>query len=294
MALLLVFFGLLVVVYGAPERYQQIQEWNAWKGQHLRSYESQLQELERHAIWVSNKKYIEHHNANADLFGYTLGMNSFGDMVRCACFSSPLPPPPPPPLSTPLWDTRAPYAIQVGYMYLCYPLHGWIVISLHPDLLYIYTNELVLNICHHVQTSAEFAELFLTHKHVQRSGLQTFKAPAGVSYADTLDWRTKGAVTSVKTQVPPNLRFVLNKIIIHPKVHAACYKHLLSMQSQCGSSYAFAAVGALEGASALAIDKLVSLSEQNVIDCSGTRQHHACFLQLPSHHIMHNVCSAIR
>lgn len=40
-------------------------------------------------------------------------------------------------------------------------------------------------------------------------------------------------------------------------------------QSQCGSSYAFAAVGALEGASALATDKLVALSEQNIIDCSG-------------------------
>ena len=40
-------------------------------------------------------------------------------------------------------------------------------------------------------------------------------------------------------------------------------------QGQCGSSYAFSAVGALEGANALATGNLVSLSEQNIIDCSG-------------------------
>ena len=42
-----------------------------------------------------------------------------------------------------------------------------------------------------------------------------------------------------------------------------------SIQGQCGASYAFSAVGALEGAWALAFRYLVTLSEQNVIDCSG-------------------------
>lgn len=41
------------------------------------------------------------------------------------------------------------------------------------------------------------------------------------------------------------------------------------MQSQCGASYAFSAMAALEGANALATGKLVKLSEQNIIDCSG-------------------------
>lgn len=40
-------------------------------------------------------------------------------------------------------------------------------------------------------------------------------------------------------------------------------------QGYCGASYAFSAMGALEGAWALANDELVSLSEQNIIDCSG-------------------------
>ena len=44
---------------------------------------------------------------------------------------------------------------------------------------------------------------------------------------------------------------------------------LLILQGQCGASYAFSAVGALEGAWSLAHGKLTLLSEQNIIDCSG-------------------------
>ena len=39
------------------------------------------EELEKHITWLANKKYIEEHNVNADLFGYKLAMNQFGDMV---------------------------------------------------------------------------------------------------------------------------------------------------------------------------------------------------------------------
>ena len=44
---------------------------------------------------------------------------------------------------------------------------------------------------------------------------------------------------------------------------------LLHLQEQCGASYAFSAIGALEGAWALAHGTLTKLSEQNIIDCSG-------------------------
>ena len=43
------------------------------------------------------------------------------------------------------------------------------------------------------------------------------------------------------------------------------------LQGQCAAPYAFAAVGALEGAQSLAQKSLVSLSVQNVIDCAGNR-----------------------
>ena len=66
--------------------YEFVEEWHLWKGQHQKSYMSELEELERHTIWLSNKKYIEEHNARSDDFGYTLAMNHFGDLVSiCNC-----------------------------------------------------------------------------------------------------------------------------------------------------------------------------------------------------------------
>lgn len=66
------------------------------------------------------------------------------------------------------------------------------------------------------------------------------------SLPDEIDWRTSGAVTSVKDQL------------------------------RCSCSYAFAAIGALEGALALSGDTQVSLSAQNIVDCSVPYGNHGC------------------
>lgn len=89
---LMSFLGIcyLATVCGAELKFQFVEEWNLWKGEHDKSYSSQLEELERHLVWLSNKKYIEQHNANSHIFGFTLKMNHFGDMVRtenCPCNS---------------------------------------------------------------------------------------------------------------------------------------------------------------------------------------------------------------
>ena len=32
-------------------------------------------------IWEANKNYVDNHNQNAEVFGFTLAMNEFADMV---------------------------------------------------------------------------------------------------------------------------------------------------------------------------------------------------------------------
>ena len=66
----------------ASVEYQYSKEWQLWKGEHNKSYQSEAEDIKRHSVWLTNKEYIDLHNSNADIFGYILAMNEFGDMVR--------------------------------------------------------------------------------------------------------------------------------------------------------------------------------------------------------------------
>lgn len=55
--------------------------WRSWRVAHSKSYQTSSEALERYIIWRSNVAYIENHNAFADVMGFSLAMNSFGDMV---------------------------------------------------------------------------------------------------------------------------------------------------------------------------------------------------------------------
>jgi len=91
--------------------------------------------------------------------------------------------------------------------------------------------------------------MFSTWTHDEYKQLLGFKAPSAdqinenvveldtTNLADSVDWRTKGAVNPVKNQ------------------------------AQCGSCWAFSATAAIEGHQFIRTGKLLSLAEQEFVDC---------------------------
>jgi len=98
-------------------------------------------------------------------------------------------------------------------------------------------------------TVTEFSKMMNGYNNTMRASRRPGKIYTPNSddpLPDTVDWRTKGYVTPIKDQ------------------------------GQCGSCWAFSATGSLEGQHFKATSKLVSLSEQNLVDCSGKQGNIGC------------------
>lgn len=63
--------------------FQHVEEWHMWKSNHGKSYNSHMEELEKHTVWLSNKVFIEQHNINAErgFYSYKMKLNHLADMV---------------------------------------------------------------------------------------------------------------------------------------------------------------------------------------------------------------------
>jgi cathepsin L len=93
---------------------------------------------------------------------------------------------------------------------------------------------------------SEFHQLYLSNP-IEIPSETTEEITSVQARPDSIDWRTKGAITPIKNQ------------------------------GSCGDCYAFSTVSCVESLWFLAGNKLVTLSEEQILDCSGPWGNTGCY-----------------
>lgn len=94
----------------------------------------------------------------------------------------------------------------------------------------------------------EFKQIMLSNMNTTNfdSSIDSIYLPHNIEITEEVDWRRKGAVSAMKNQ------------------------------GSCGSCWAFSVTGALESQHFIKAKKMISLSEQNLVDCSVPYNNHGC------------------
>lgn len=162
-------------------------EWKAWMKEHGKLYTAEKEEYLRRGRWFDNWEYINKHNRNADIHGFTLKMNQFGDLVG--------------EVATNVCTQWTEYVHQWSF----WLKKIWVMTCTFTQL-FIYTC-----FCS-IQSFSEYSDIYSCHQiaDLQNSSQvategHTYTPPSGVELPSSRDWRNMKVVTRVKSQVTKTL-----------------------------------------------------------------------------------------
>ena len=252
-------FFIIQIVNG---QYNNLDQFIFFQNKFSKTYKSNSEMIIRSKIFEYNLNNINHHNSNSE-FNYKLDINQFSDLLPHEINSNKL--------ITDINDDKLTefidYILEFNKKYdnsddfydrFYYFKQNLMIINQHNSDIRSF--KLNLN-----QYSDESSDEFDSRKGFINDALyhvssKIFKmltkdhvscTPFNQTYdeqlPDSIDWRDHNAVTPVKNQ------------------------------EKCGSCWSFSTTGAIEGAWSIKHDKLVSISEQQLIDCSRSYGDLGCY-----------------
>nr|XP_012803821.2 procathepsin L-like [Jaculus jaculus] len=239
-------------------------QWLKWKTQHGKTYTLSEEEHKR-AVWQENMRKIELHNKefSEGKHSYTMEMNAFGDLH--------------------LMEKMPPLCLLIPL----YVVMASATPTLDPSLDAQWLNWKRS----HGKTYTESEEHHrraVWEKNMQMIELHNREYSEG-KHSYTMEMNAFGDLNSTEfenimgdTEIEPistGKVFQKRQVLVLPKIvdwRKNGYVAPVFSQGPCKSCWAFSVVGALEGQMARKTGKLVLLSKQNLVDCSGSHGTRGC------------------